>query len=351
MSNIAISIIVPVYNTEKYLKKCLESLRKQTLSNIEIILIDDGSTDSSPAICDAYFNDERFIVIHNKNQGPSASRNLGINLAKGEYCMFVDSDDWLENDACEIMYTYAKKNDSDLIIGGHVNEATSKNTERYIFKENIVFDGEKYAKEILQPTLGLINENIKNPANLDRLTPVWSRLYRTNIIKLNDIKFIDLTIIPSECMQFNFEFVVHAKRAAFLHEKVYHYRRNTINSVTKPYRNDLWSKWAWWIKYEEKFLKTIKADELLWKAYYSRICCSIIPLGGNAIKLNSLKKIKEECMNFLKQEAYIKAFREIDYSQCPIYWKIFFSSAKNKNIFLFIFLTKCMRILLRRRKS
>lgn len=351
MSNIAISIIIPVYNTENYLRDCLESVKNQTLSNIEVILVDDGSTDTSADICDEYSDDERFIVIHNNNQGPSGSRNSGIDIASGEYCMFVDSDDWLEHNACEVMYKNAQNNNADLIIGGHVNEATSGSTDRYIFKENTLFEGDKYNREILQHTLGLINENIKNPAKLDKLTPVWSRLYRTSIIKTNNINFIDLKTIPSECMQFNFEFCVNAKNAFFLHDKIYHYRRNTTVSVTKPYRDDLWKKWEWWIQYEKEYLSKIGADELLWKAYYSRICCSIIPLGGNAVKLNKLGLIKTECMNFLKQDSYKKAFAETDYSQCPFYWRLFFSSAKNKNVFMFIFLTKCMRALLKKRKA
>ena len=351
MSDVAVSIIVPVYNTSKYLKRCLETIKNQTLENIEVILVDDGSTDESAFICDSFSDDIRFKIIHNDNQGPSGSRNDGINIATGEYCMFVDSDDWLEHTACENMYIFAKTLDADLVIGGHVNESTAGSTERYIFPGDHVFAGTDYKENILVHTLGLVGKKMKNPAKIDKLTPVWSRLYKTSIIRENSIKFIDLKKLPSECLQFNFEFCVYAKKAAFLHEIVYHYRRNTEDSVTKPYRDDLWAKWDWWIDYEKKYLQKINAEENLWEAYYSRICCSIIPLGGNDVKLKTKSEVKEECRAFLKKPIYKQAFEKTDYSVCPFYWKLFFSSAKNQKVIMFIAMTKGMRMLLRKRKA
>lgn len=351
MIGIAVSVIVPVYNTSKYLKQCLDSISGQTLKNIEVILVDDGSTDVSGVICDKYADDYGFIVLHNKNQGPSGSRNDGIKCANGEYCMFVDSDDWLEIDACEKMYLYAKKTNSDLVIGGHVNESTVGSTVRYLFQGNREFVGEDFCDNILIHTLGLVGTDIRNPAKLDKLTPVWSRLYRTSIIKENNIEYIELTKLPSECLQFNLEFCLNSKKASFLHDVVYHYRRNTINSVTKPYRDDLWAKWSWWIEYEKKYLERINASKKLWKAYYSRICCSVIPLGGNALKLKKHKKVNAECKYFLSQPIYKKAFQETNFSSCRIYWRLFFKSAKNKNVSLFVFFTKCMRLILKKRKA
>lgn len=351
MSDIAVSIIVPVYNTDKYLKKCLDSLIDQTLKNIEIIVIDDGSTDSSGDICDQYSDDSRVFIMHNKNQGPSGSRNDGIKHANGEYCMFVDSDDWLELNACEKMYRFAKKTDADLVIGAHVNESTAGSKIRYIFPETQEFVDNDFVDNIFIHTLGLIEKNLKNPAKLDKLTPVWSRLYRSVIIKENNIEYIDLNKLPSECLQFNFEFCNNAKKAAYLHEVVYHYRRNTIVSVTKPYRDDLWAKWEWWISFEKKYLESIHATERLWEAYYSRICCSIIPLGGNAVKLRSHRKITEECKRFLSQQTLIEAFQKMQFAQCPLYWRVLFWSAKSRKVNIYIVVTKIMRKLLRRRKK
>lgn len=113
----SVSIIVPVYNVEKYLPLCLDSLQAQTLQDIEIILIDDGSTDSCGAICDKYAaSDNRFKVYHTENRGLSAARNLGIQNANSDYLMFVDSDDWVNPLFCEIPYTVAKENNADMVI-------------------------------------------------------------------------------------------------------------------------------------------------------------------------------------------------------------------------------------------
>ena len=250
-----------------------------------------------------------------------------------------------------MLYNYAVQTKADLIIGGHVNESTVDSTNRYIFSENCVFQGKEYKYKILAHTLGLTEQNLRNPAKLDKLTPVWSRIYRTSIIKNYGIKYIELNKLPSECLQFNFEFCIDAESAAFLHSIVYHYRRNTVSSVTKPYRNDLWKKWEWWILYMQQYLAEINADDLLWKAFYSRVCCSVIPLGGNALKLKTYKAIRNEVKTFLSQSEYSQAWNNFDDSSCPVYWRLFFWSAKKKQYFLFILLTWCMRKILDFRKK
>ena len=116
-----ISIIVPVYKVEKYLECCLDSLCRQSMANIEIILIDDASPDRCGEICDRYAaNDARFRVIHQqKNKGLSAARNLGIRIASCDYLMFVDSDDWVADDFCKDAYQCAVQNNADLVMFNH----------------------------------------------------------------------------------------------------------------------------------------------------------------------------------------------------------------------------------------
>lgn len=346
-----ISIIVPVHNTELYLRKCLDTLQKQTLKNIEIIVIDDGSTDNSPAICDEYLNDSRFRIFHNVNNGVSDARNCGINNASGKYLMFVDSDDWLDYNTCEKLYYAAEDSKADLIICGNYNESTSETTQRHLFESNHFFSGVDFINNISIRTLGLTDAALRDPSKLDKLTPVWARLYKTNIIKEYNIAFKDLTTLPSECLQFNHEYTIHANSAYYVNEVLYHYRRNTTHSVTKPYRNNLFEKWLWWISYEKTFLEKNNIFEQYKWAFYSRICCSIIPLGGNALKLKKITSIIQETRLFLTDSAYKEAFENFDYSRCPIYWKIFFCSAKKKCIFIFVVLSKIMRIILNKRKK
>ena len=111
-----ISIIVPVYNVEKYLERCVKSIQNQTYSDLEIILVDDGSPDSSGALCDQYAKeDKRIKVIHKKNGGLSEARNYGIEAATGSYIMFIDSDDWIDLDMAEMLCKLSNKYDADIV--------------------------------------------------------------------------------------------------------------------------------------------------------------------------------------------------------------------------------------------
>ena len=112
-----ISVIIPVYNVEKYLPECIESVLKQTHTNLEIILVDDGSPDNSPQICDEYAQkDSRIKVIHKENGGVSSARNEGLKIAKGEWISFIDADDWVEKNFCEILLNKAVKTQSDIAL-------------------------------------------------------------------------------------------------------------------------------------------------------------------------------------------------------------------------------------------
>ena len=117
--NSLISIIVPIYNVEKYLDKCIDSIINQTYTNLEIILVDDGSPDNCPRICDQWaLKDQRIIVIHKPNGGLSDARNVGIDMAKGEYYFFLDSDDWIRKDAIQILYSLLNEKDADISCCG-----------------------------------------------------------------------------------------------------------------------------------------------------------------------------------------------------------------------------------------
>ncbi len=139
MENVSgfISVIVPVYNSEKYLEKCLESIINQTYKKLEIILIDDGSIDESGKICDEYAKkDSRIKVIHKKNEGVSAARNQGLEIATGEYIAFVDSDDWIEEEMYEEMIEQAKINNADIVRCAQIFEYSNKSVK----DENVLID-------------------------------------------------------------------------------------------------------------------------------------------------------------------------------------------------------------------
>ena len=138
-----VSIIVPVYNAEKYLRKCIESIRSQTLEDIQIILVDDGSVDLSGEICDEYAkSDERIGVIHKPNRGLVSARKSGLQLAKGDYIGFVDSDDWIEKDMFSDLYQLALGTGADIVAEGFMEDISGECRE----KRNQIKEG-NYRKE------------------------------------------------------------------------------------------------------------------------------------------------------------------------------------------------------------
>lgn len=167
-----ISIIVPIYNAEKYLNKCLDSLINQTKKELEFILINDGSTDTSEEIIKNY-KDNRIKYFKNKNQGIGKTRNFGISKAQGKYLMFLDSDDYLALDACEKLYDKAEKEKLDIVMNDFIK---------------IFDDGRK--EYIKQPNFK--NSSLKNNPNIisENLSP-WAKLYSTKLIKENNIKFVE----------------------------------------------------------------------------------------------------------------------------------------------------------------
>ena len=183
-----VSIIVPVYNSEEYLSYCVNTLLKQTYCNIEIILIDDGSTDKSGEICDLLSkSDERIIVVHQDNKGVSASRNTGISIASGRWIMFVDSDDWLEDDAISSIIKYE---DSGMdILAFNLQKTTDRKksvcckTRTYNIKQyrnyligSCLIDTERFAS--------LFPKEMKHGPKM--VYPV-AKLYKTEVIKKNNI--------------------------------------------------------------------------------------------------------------------------------------------------------------------
>lgn len=177
-----ISIIVPVYNVEKYLEKCVDSIINQTHLNIEIILINDGSIDSCGKLCDNYKRqDNRIIVIHQNNQGLSEARNKGIEMSTGDYLGFVDSDDWIEKDMFELLYTNLIQFDADISMCGY----SRMNEDNSIISKYLYDDNKRI--EILSGK-NIMKHYLFDYTQKDKIcNVVWNKLYKRHIFK--DIRF------------------------------------------------------------------------------------------------------------------------------------------------------------------
>lgn len=351
-----ISIIVPVYNSEKFLKKCLNSLREQTLKEIEILMINDGSTDNSLEICQNYTEkNQNFKLINLKNQGVSNARNIGIEKSIGKYLLFVDSDDWLELDACDKLYREIEKRNVDCILFSSLSiSSNSKITKQPLGQKNRKFDKSQYFKEIICSCLGPTDDIMRNPKKLDALVPTWNKLYKSEIIKKNKIRFIDLNKVPSECQLFNFNYFLYSNNAYYIKDCLYNYRRSNMTSITKGYRKDLTEKWFFWIDYVKKIIDCEHdkvSKDLLYRSYYNRICCSVIPLTGNLFKKNSIDSWFYDIKKILNDSTYIEAFDKLKFKKMKFYWKIYFISCKYRFVLNVLIMSFIMRKMIERNKK
>ncbi len=175
MDNVQISIIIPIFNSEKYLKRCLDSLTNQTFKDIEIICINDGSTDNSLKILENYKNiDDRIKIINQNNQGQSVARNVGIKVATGKYIAFVDADDWVDKDFFEKLYDAAEKNNCDIAVGGIIR------LHKFNKKFHLKFDQE------------IITEDVNKKfeiCDVPELSYVWNKIYKKEAFIKNNLKF------------------------------------------------------------------------------------------------------------------------------------------------------------------
>lgn len=226
-----ISVIVPVYNVEKYLERCVNSILEQTYQQLQIILVDDGSTDQSGKMCDAYAKkEERIIVIHKINGGLSDARNAGMEVATGEYVCFFDSDDWIEKDTLKTAYDALKTSGMDIAVWGFVKDFVDQNENientSYVAIGNHICKKEKRCNSIL----------LQDEA-LTMIGYAWNKLYKMSIISENSIKFEKGTSLVEDIL-FNEKVLSVAKGFCFIDGAYTHYmQRNRETLGAKFYPN------------------------------------------------------------------------------------------------------------------
>lgn len=209
-----VSIIVPVYNNGRYIKKCIESIVNQTYRKLQIILIDDGSTDESGKICDTYAEqDERIEVYHLENRGVSHTRNFGLNKAFGEYIQFVDADDCIKSNMTERLVHKMHKSDIDMVVCNYVKDFRKMKT----ISNFLEMPGRYTNVEYLQHTL-------RDPGH-HYFGVVWNKLYRLRIIRDNEITF-DVRVNLGEDFIFNMQYWFHSKSVLVIKDYLYIYNKD-----------------------------------------------------------------------------------------------------------------------------
>ena len=335
-----VSVIIPVYNVEKYIKRCLESVINQTHKNLEIILVDDGSTDQSGKICDDFaVLDKRIKVIHTRNNGISAARNTALQVVNsgGGYILFLDSDDYLDLDVIEKCLL----EDRDLVMFPYIREYPEYSKTTKLFNEEKVLfgkDGEQDINVLRKRFVGLTGEQLKYPQRLESLSPVCIKLYKREIA-LSTV-FTDEKIVRSEDLLFNIECMFNVKTASYISNTHYHYNRGNKSSFTKGFDLNIVNQWKnLYIRINE-VLKENNASEDFYKALSNRRALSLISLTLRISNIENEKlKTKLKYIKYiLKDKDYAQSIKGLKLKHMPIHFKAFYICAKMKWVFgLFVF--------------
>ena len=234
-----ISIIIPVYNAEKYLRECLNTLTAQSFTDFEVILINDGSQDQSGSICKEYVKkDRRFRYIQQANMGVSAARNTGLDASKGETVTFIDSDDWIPATALEMLYTEYKNKCADLVVADMIFVRNGQEKRIRIFNKTSVNDDKYWINQYQKSCIGYgYKINSGGTRETTGLGSMGNKLYRRDIIEKNHLRFDLFVMGIYEDNLFVLHYLEYCKRVSYIAEPVYYYRK-VIGSNSRGYKEN-----------------------------------------------------------------------------------------------------------------
>ena len=263
MSTPLISIIVPIYKVELYLKRCVDSIVNQTYSNLEIILVDDGSPDNCPQICDEYAEkDKRVVVIHKENGGLSEARNAGLDICKGEYVSFIDSDDWVDLQYIEILLKGVQNNKADIAIGQFQKIFFYNEKKKYEKKmttaSTAVMDNKEAVKKLFS------NEDIY-------FVVAWGKLYKKTLF--NTIRYPVGKIHEDEYT--TYKILYNSSTVAYLHEKIYFYLQRPQSIMSNAKKDSLRvldarvERYQYFKDNKERYLANLCVEPLCWDLLFA----------------------------------------------------------------------------------
>lgn len=309
-----ISIIVPIYNVEKYLKKCIESIVNQTYENIEIILIDDGSNDNSGIICDEYAKkDNRIIVIHKENGGVSSARNKGLKIAKGEWISFVDADDWIEQNFCQTLLNKATQEQADIALCGY-NRVTDNRIEKInVNNQDMFFNSNEYLVKSLNPQTGFGFCHMK--------------LIKKEVLKSI---FFNERIEVGEDALFNIMLSEEINKAIFVGNALYNYRINN-QSVVKKYDENYANKYLLGIFEIKKFLLLkYKDDKEIIQNYYNFVAYHVMLIAVNYCYHPNSNENRKLLIKICNNNEFRDGLKKSNYMNLSITRKITLFTLKHK---------------------
>lgn len=286
MSNPIISIIVPVYNTEKYLRRCIDSVLAQTFTDFELLLIDDGSTDFSPSICDEYARaDKRIKTFHKPNGGVSSARNFGLDRANGEWVTFIDSDDYVTPSLLED-YALKFNTNADLYIQGYI-DVNGGNLQKMFKNEFLVFDdcfkdSESLRKRVLYAY-------------------VYNKLFRIDYIRQYNICF-NSTITMVEDTIFVFQYITHIKSVCHIHAANYYYEVNETSATKRSHSALSWC--AWYNTFVTLYLPYVHKDSEFVNRELKHIWYSMLDMINDKYFYKNSNEERKHMISTLKHSPY-----------------------------------------------
>ncbi|MHC1721411.1 MAG: glycosyltransferase [Clostridiaceae bacterium] len=326
-----VSLIVPVYNVEKYINRCIDSLISQSLKDIEIILVDDESPDNCGAICDEYAKkDRRIKVIHKKNGGLGFARNSGLEAAEGEFSAFVDSDDYVSLDMYEKLYLEAKKNDADTCLCGSTRIYSTGSTKvsrnplgHSVYQKDNVITG------VLINMLGSPPEFHSD----DYLgMSVLKGIYSNSIIKANNLRFCSEREFISEDIIFNIDYFKWAQCVAVIPDALYYHCQNQ-SSLTQAYKADRFQKdkvlYNALLRQLEDMDILDAAKQRIDRTFISRSRICIIQEVTNAEKIG-VRKAKDNVRSICSDKTLQDVLYEYPIFKLPLKQRIFTLCTKMK---------------------
>lgn len=318
--NPKISVIIPIYNAEKYIDKCIESVVAQTIKDLEIVLIDDESTDKSGQKCDEWAKkDFRIKVLHIKNLGVSNARNVGIREAKGEFIMFVDSDDWIKETMLETLLAKIDNQKTDVVFCDYINVLGNEeiNCEKVI-DYSVYNDAE----------VSVVIQNMFGGGKF--FSSIWRGIYRRKLIEEKNIRFMKIKF--AEDMLFNLEYLLNSSSVEIIEDKLYYYRENQFSALQRL-KNNLYEMQK--LPYEIfELLKKYKSIE----RYKNELENEIV------LAINRTFDIEYKYTNFVRN---IKEFREkygkiLSYDVCDNKIILLCKEKKWKTLYMLLMVKKIM---------
>ena len=303
------SVIVPMYNCEKYIEKCIESVLQQTYTDFELIIVDDGSYDSSPKICDKYAQkDDRVKVIHKKNEGVSKARQIGVDIAQGAYVVFVDGDDWIDGACFERFADTIQKYKSDIVCCGAVWSYVDKQIDNPISDSFKYYDRFKIEQNIF-PIL------IESKSGKYFANNIWAKAIKREIYRSSQLKNIYVDIgEDSACIK---PCIYQANSIALLKECFYYYRQNEL-SATKCKRAFEWYGPKNIGVHLENHIPMDKYD--FQEQLYRNIVHNLFNVCVSQFNRNEkYKVIKKDILQHLTDTYYQEAIKKCRYEKCA--WK------------------------------